>query len=180
MKKLFVVLFFVSFIAACNNGAGPEKQQYPFTNQTWRVNSGEQADWIGTGHMKAKASSSGVDTTIINNPIKYGLEIQQHPHDSTIFAIQFIDSTFNNRNAPEYSYIDSLFGQKLQTVHTSFYDNYIVNEIRYPFECGADPVPIDTLDIVYAPYGNPQDTLQYYRIVITGALATVNHIICEN
>lgn len=192
MKKLIVALFVVGLMAACKSSTGPgdTETQYPFTEQTWQVESGENATWIGSSGMQKAVSSwqlaadstdsTGVDTTLIDSPEKYGLEIHQIEGDSTAFAIQFIDSTYNNKNSFPYTYPDTLWGNYIRTVHATPSDDFVEVDFIYPFECQTAKNPVDTLNIVLAPYQAPQDTIEFYQVAISGALETVNHIICES
>lgn len=187
--NLFVNIVFIGILViafACSTSTDPEDGDlYPFNVQTWKVNSGEQADWIGSSSTKKesvskfKSDSSEVDTTLIFEPEKYGLEITESFED-TLFNIQFIDSTYWAGKEAEYAYMDSLFGQGNVTVGGSYYDEYLETRITYPFQCGIEEIPQDTLDLVYAPYQAPEDTVEYYRIHVAGAWETVNHIICES
>lgn len=186
MRNIFVVLF-AFILASCGSNTSPENgDQYPFQEQTWRVDSGEHGTYIGvngTVKKKMKADSAGIDTIRISSPLKYGLEIQEGFMEG-LYAFQFIDSTVTQSNAFADSIgfprPDSLFGHRYQGMHISYEENYSTIELNYPFECGKDYKPENFAYINYKSRKDTTKIVRVYTINVRGALETINHIVCEN
>lgn len=192
MKKLIFALFVTALIASCSSSTGPDGDvptaEYPFINQTFKVVSGEEAEWQGVSGMQ-KVISSGffmadssdsteTDTTFINQPDKYGLEVTESFGDS-LYQFKFIDSTITRSNVdPEVNpEPDSLFGHGYQAMESYFAPNYSEIKLRYPFSCDSTYNPVKYAHINYTK----EDSLvRVYAINVEGALPTISHIMCEN
>lgn len=188
MRSFLTALLTVFVIAGCGSSTGDDgTTEYPFNEQTWKVNSGEQADWMGSSSTaKGKVFSIASDssaTTIINKPNKYGLEIVEGYKDS-LYEIRFIDSTITQSNLDSLDIgparADTLFGfarngggREWPGDHPRLYN-------EYPFECDGDYTEEDSLSIHYLSGSNREDTVRTYTLPIQGALETVDHIVCES
>ncbi len=185
MKKL-LTLSIIALLTACSSSTDPNGSQYPFNNQTWKVQSADLADWIGVQGAanvayKAAADSLTGDTLYIESPDLQDLKMYESQAVlNKGFVIEFADLDLK----PEDSFLisaDTLFGNAdLQTsrAHLRDSDSAFVREMHYNFDCSVSYTSSDTLWVVLGSGNN--DTTRVYAIKVAGALESVDHIVCLN
>lgn len=194
MKRISLFIITAAILISCGStGEDPGAYSYPFTNQTWTVESGEFAHYTGRqskGKLKYKSfapdssDSVAADTTFISVPEQYALEITEvNSSMPEFFHVRFIDSTITNQNYDSLDIGtirgDSLFAEPWDGGEMTWDSERVIIDYRYKFDCSKQYAPQDTL-YTYWTNKTGKDTVRVYEVYISGALETVNHIKCES